>query len=367
MAPVIRALRAQRWAEVSLLATSQHADLVRPLLGFFGLAADHDLNAMVPHQSLPELTARILAAASRFFAAEPPDWVIAQGDTTTVVAVALACFYAGIPFAHVEAGLRTGDLQQPFPEEFNRALAAKIARLHFAPTERARDNLLREGAAPDAVFVTGNTVIDALLWTAERNLPSPVVPAPGQQLALLTLHRRESFGAKLRAVFAAIRRLLARNPDLLVAYPVHPNPEVRSAAEQALSDLQQVRLLPPLLYPHMVALLQRADLVLTDSGGIQEEAPALGKPVLVLRNTTERPEPVHAGVARVIGTDPERIVAEVERLLHSRDAYAEMARTVLPYGDGRASSRIVDVFSRLARPLPAPPEPPVAAAFELAG
>ena len=350
MAPVIMQLRHRPWAEVSVLSTSQHRHLVDPLLAFFGLAADDDLDAMTANQPLPELTARVLTRASDALTSMRPDWVIAQGDTTSVMATALACFYAAIPFAHVEAGLRTGDLQRPFPEELNRAVTARMARINFAPTAAARDNLLREGVADDSIFVTGNTVIDALLWTAARAAPLPLSLEADRRVLLLTLHRRESFGAPMRSVFAAIRRLVERNPGLTVVYPVHPNPNIRESARESLGHVTGVHLLPPLPYPEFGGLLKRADIVLTDSGGVQEEAPALGKPVLVARDITERPEAIQEGVARIVGTDRDRIVFEVERLLNSPDAYADMARGASPYGDGQAGRRIADILHRFANP-----------------
>ncbi len=348
MAPVIHALRRQDWAQVSVLSTAQHRDLVAPLLAFFGISADHDLDAMTADQGLAGLTSRLLERVGALLAAERPELVLAQGDTTTVMATALACFYAGIRFAHVEAGLRTGDLRAPFPEEFNRIVAGRLAALNFAPTRRAQENLLREGADPAAVFVTGNTVIDALFWTVARTGPPPIAPLPGQRLLLLTLHRRENFGAPIRAVLQAMRRLVAANPDLLLLYPVHPNPNVRGPAGAILGGVDRVHLVPPLEYPALIAAMRVATLVVTDSGGIQEEAPALGKPVLVARETTERPEAVEAGVAVLVGTDPARIEANVQRLLDDTAAYAAMSKGASPYGDGRAAGRIVGIIAGLA-------------------
>ena len=346
MAPVILELRTRPWAQVSVLSTAQHRNLTAPLLSFFGIPVDHDLDAMRPDQGLPELTGRLLPRIAAILHAEQPELVIGQGDTTTVMATAMACFYGHVAFAHVEAGLRTGDLQHPFPEEFNRLIAAKVATVNFAPTRAARANLLREGADPAGIFMTGNTVIDALLWTSKRARKLPFPIAPGGRVLLMTLHRRESFGAPVRGVLSSIRRLVASNPDLSVIYPVHPNPQVSRPAHELLGGVPRVHLCPPLDYPEMIAVMQRADIVLTDSGGIQEEAPALGKPVLVTRETTERPEAVHEGVARLIGTDPDRIVEEVQRLLDDKQAYAAMARGASPYGDGQAARRIADVLQR---------------------
>jgi UDP-N-acetylglucosamine 2-epimerase (non-hydrolysing) len=309
---------------------------------------------MTANQGLAELTGRLLTRIADLLARARPELVIAQGDTTTVMTTALACFYAGIRFAHVEAGLRTGDLRQPFPEELNRVIAGRIAALNFAPTASARDNLLREGAAPGTVFVTGNTVIDALLWTAERVGDPPVALAPGQRLLLMTLHRRESFGAPIRAVLEAVRDLVARNRDLVVLYPVHPNPNVSGPAAEILGGTARIHLVPPLDYPDLIAAMRAAHLVLTDSGGIQEEAPALGKPVLVARATTERPEAVSEGVAALVGTDAPRIALAVQRLLEDPAAYAAMARGASPYGDGKAAGRIAGIVAALVADGAAP-------------
>lgn len=342
MAPVVRELRARPWAEVSVVLTSQHRHLVDPLLARFGIRGDLDLDLMQENQSLAGLTTRLLERLPSVLEAERPHIVVAQGDTTTVLATAMSCFYLGIPFAHVEAGLRSGDLQQPFPEEFNRIVADRLAEVHFAPTAAARAHLLQEGIEPDRIHITGNTVIDALLWMAERAPPLHLPIPDDQRLMLMTLHRRESFGEPMRSVFAAVRRLAKANPDLDVVYPVHPNPNVRGPAYEYLGNLDRVHLCDPLDYAQLVTTLKRSHLVLTDSGGIQEEAPALGKPVLVTRETTERPEAIHAGVARLVGTDEDCIVDAVQHLLDHPAAYTAMARGISPYGDGRAAERIAD-------------------------
>ncbi|HYZ32686.1 MAG TPA: UDP-N-acetylglucosamine 2-epimerase (non-hydrolyzing), partial [Crenalkalicoccus sp.] len=327
MAPVVRALRRRRGLAVRLLLSGQHRELLDQALAAFGLAGDADLGVMRPDQSLSGLLARLLDGFDPLLAHDPPALVLAQGDTTTAMAAAIASFHRRIPFGHVEAGLRTGDLQNPFPEEFNRVVAGRVARLNFAPTEAARLALLREGVPPRLIHVTGNTVIDALLDMAARTRPAPAEPGP---MVLMTLHRRENFGAPAEGVFAAVARLCAAFPALRVLYPVHPNPNLRDLARARLGHLPQVTLSPPLAYPELVAALLRCTLVLTDSGGLQEEAPALGKPVLVLRRATERPEAVTLGVARLIGTAPDRIVAEVSRLLTSPAAHAAMAKGVSP-------------------------------------
>lgn len=343
MAPVIHELRARPWARVSVLSTAQHSDLAAPLLRFFGIVPEHELAVMAAGQSLHELTARLLLGLPPVFRQTEPQVVLAQGDTTTVMATALACFFSGIAFGHVEAGLRTGNLRDPFPEEFNRVAASRLATLNFAPTDRARANLLREGADPGRVFVTGNTVIDALHWVVARGVASPIAVRPDQRILLVTPHRRESFGRPMERVFAAIRQLVERNPDLVAVYPLHPNPEVSIPARKQLGGLDRVVLCPPLDYPGLIAIMQRAWLVLTDSGGIQEEAPALGKPVLVAREATERPEAIAAGIARLVGTETDRIVAAAQCLLDDPAAYDAMARLVSPFGDGHASARIGDV------------------------
>jgi UDP-N-acetylglucosamine 2-epimerase (non-hydrolysing) len=345
MAPVIHELRRRPWAHVSVLNTAQHRDLSVPLLRLFGIEPDYHLAVMTPGQSLHELTARLLEGMSPVFREAAPRIVLAQGDTTTVMATALACFYSGIGFGHVEAGLRTGNMRDPFPEEFNRVVASRAAALNFAPTAWAKTNLLREGVAADSVFVTGNTVIDALHWVVARGIPMPLPIPNGARVLLVTLHRRESIGAPMRRVFTAIRRLVEHNPDLLVVYPLHPNPLVSGPAYEALGLLPRVMLCPPLDYPGLVAVLRRSHLVLTDSGGIQEEAPSFGKPVLIARETTERPEAVDAGVARLVGTDSDRIVLEAQRLLDDPGAHAAMVRVVSPFGDGQASQRIGDVLA----------------------
>ena len=344
MAPLVLALRAEPWAEVRILATAQHRQMLDQVLEAFGLEPDVDLDIMRPNQALPELTARLLLQLDEVLASEAPDAILAQGDTTTVLAVALAAFYRRIPLGHVEAGLRTGDLANPFPEEMNRVVAGRLARWHFAPTAQARDNLLAEGFDPATVHVTGNTVIDALLQVAGREPPLPVAVPAGKRLVLVTAHRRENFGAPFREVCLAIRDLADAHPDIHVLYPVHPNPNVEAPARELLSGHPSITLCAPLDYLPFVAAMQRATLVLTDSGGVQEEAPALGKPVLVMRRETERPEAVTEGVVQLVGPDREAIVAAASRLLSDPAAYAAMARGTSPYGDGHAAGRIAAIL-----------------------
>lgn len=345
LAPVIHALRRADWATTRVLATAQHRQMLDQIHAFFGIRPDRDLDVMRPSQALVDLTARLLTGLDPVLAEEKPDLVLAQGDTTTVMVTALACFYRQVAFAHVEAGLRTGDLRNPFPEELNRVLVGRMAALHFAPTVGARANLLREGVPESSVHVTGNTVIDALLWAADRVDTAPFTPARGKRLVLVTAHRRENFGAPFEAVCHALRDVAGR-PDVELLYPVHPNPAVRDTAHRILGGHPSIRLVDPLDYPAMVAAMRACTLILTDSGGVQEEAPSLGKPVLVLRTTTERPEGVAAGAAKLVGTDRATIVAAANRLLDDAGVYAAMAAVSNPYGDGRAAERIVEACRR---------------------
>lgn len=344
MAPVILALKNQPWAKVRILATAQHRQMLDQVLSFFGITPDIDLNIMRPNQALTSLTARLLLELDEVLLGEKPDVVLAQGDTTTVMAVALACFYHRIPFGHVEAGLRTWDIDNPFPEEANRVIAGRLARWHFAPTESSRQNLLREGVADAAIHVTGNTVIDALLMTTAREPQLSIDLAQNQRLVLITSHRRENFGEPFRTICAALRALSQANPDVKFLYPVHPNPNVKDVAHATLSDCSNVVLCEPLDYAQFVAALNRSYLIISDSGGVQEEAPALGKPVLVLREETERPEAVELGVVKLVGANYDRIIDEAQRLLDDTTAYRAMAQGISPYGDGHGAERIVRIL-----------------------
>jgi UDP-N-acetylglucosamine 2-epimerase (non-hydrolysing) len=344
MAPVILALQESGQFDCRVLATAQHRQMLDQVLEFFGLRPDVDLDIMRPNQALAALTARLLEQIDEVLEREKPDAVLAQGDTTTVMATALACFYRRIPLGHVEAGLRTWDLQNPFPEEANRVIAGRLARWHFAPTASSRDNLLQEGIPAADIVVTGNTVIDALLMTARRELPMPIELPPDRRMVLVTAHRRENFGAPFRAVCAALRTLAQRNPEVAFLYPVHPNPNVKDVAHAMLSGLPNFTLGEPLDYAPFVAAMKRSHFIISDSGGVQEEAPALGKPVLVLRDETERPEAVDEGVVRLVGPHEEAIVQAAQQLLDDPAAYAAMARGVSPYGDGQAAGRIVKVL-----------------------
>jgi UDP-N-acetylglucosamine 2-epimerase (hydrolysing) len=358
MAPVVRALASPASElEPVVCVTDQHREMLDQVLAFFDLRPEHRLAVMCQDQTPSQVAARVLDRLPRVLDEVRPAAVLVQGDTTTTMAAALGAFYARVPVGHVEAGLRTNRLDAPFPEEANRQITTKITRWHFAPTAEARDNLLGERVPASRIAVTGNTVVDSLRWAVERlgeHRVGPALPAdPACRLILATAHRRESFGAPLVELCTALRRLVDRNPDVELAYPVHLNPHVQEAVRQMLGH-PRIHLLPPLSYPELVDLLRRSYLVLTDSGGIQEEAPSLGKPVLVLRDITERPDGVAAGTARLVGTSGRRIVAETERLLRDPGAYAAMGRAHNPYGDGRASERIVRVLRRalVRRALP---------------
>lgn len=368
MAPVIRELRRVAGNDrtdapdvtVKVCVTGQHRQMLDQVLRLFEIDPDYDLDIMEANQSLARLTANALTALDPLIAREAPDWVLVQGDTTTAMAGALAAFYHQgstdhqLRVGHVEAGLRTWDKLQPFPEEINRKIAAAVCDLHFAPTETARRNLLREGIADDKILVTGNTVIDALHWAAA--IPSgpeemagqrPHLGNPGVRLILVTAHRRENFGKPLENICVALRAIAEQYGSAVrIVYPVHLNPNVQEPVNRLLKDVPNITLLPPMDYLPLVHLMKQSYLVLTDSGGIQEEAPGLGKPVLVLRETTERPEAVEAGTVRIVGTDVDRIVSQATRLLEDDAEYGRMASAVNPYGDGHAAERIVDALVR---------------------
>lgn len=345
IAPVVWALR-RRPEEfaVTLCSTAQHREMLDRVQRALDLAPDLDLDLMRPDQGLNELAARVLTEMDRTLVRLAPDWLVVQGDTTTAMAAALAAFHRRVRVAHVEAGLRTGDLTSPFPEEANRLIADRLAVLLFAPTDAARRALLAEGVAPERIHVTGNTVVDAL-----QRIAAGIGTVPPSGEVLVTVHRRESFGAPLAEIFAAIAELARRFPETRFFYPVHRNPNVHGPAHLALGGLPNVELAEPLDYVELVRHLMGCRLVLTDSGGIQEEAPTFGKPVLVLRDTTERPEGIAAGVARLVGTRRERIVAEATRLLTDEAAWTAMASAVQPYGDGRAGERIAALLAAAAR------------------
>ena len=348
MAPVLRLLAKEPGLRSLVCVTAQHRQMLDQVLGLFQIRPDHDLDLMRDGQTLTEITTRGLTELKPYLERERPDYLLVQGDTTTTMAAALAAFYARIPVGHVEAGLRTGDPYYPYPEEVNRRVTTAIATHHFAPTERARQNLLREGVAAAAITVTGNTVIDALLETV-RTTPSraPKLPYRGKRIVLVTAHRRENFGKPLEEIIGALRDLAGRYPDVDLVYPVHPNPSVEGPVRAALTGVSGIHLIAPLDYKEFCDLMAACYLILTDSGGIQEEAPSLRKPVLVLRDETERPEAIEAGVVKLVGPHRKEIVAGAAALLDDPGAYAGMAKGANPYGDGKAAERIVAMLRRM--------------------
>jgi len=361
MAPLVKRLTRDSGFECRVCVTGQHREMLDQVLALFDIRPDFDLNIMKRGQDLFDVTSAILAGMRDVLATYRPDMVLVHGDTTTTMATTLAAFYQRIAVGHVEAGLRTGNLASPWPEEANRKLTGALAALHFAPTERARHNLLAEGIDDDKILVTGNTVIDALLQVrerlsndadlcavAERELPSL---GPGRRLVLVTGHRRESFGGGFERICSALAQIAHASPEVDIVYPVHLNPNVREPVNRLLTGITNVHLIEPLDYLPFVRLMDRADVIVTDSGGIQEEAPSLNKPVLVMRETTERQEAVDAGVVKLVGTDADAIVENVMRLLRDADAYAAMSRGANPYGDGRACDRIADALLRSEHPL----------------
>ena len=345
MAPLVKAMEKAEDLEPLVVVTAQHREMLDQVLELFDVHPSYDLNLMKPQQTLTDITAGVLRGIERIVIKEKPDIVLVHGDTTTTFAGALASFYQQVPVGHVEAGLRSGNMYSPFPEEANRKLTGAMATVHFAPTPQARANLLHEGVNPDAIYTTGNTVIDALMMTVKQDYVfddelSHMLAAPGRKV-LLTTHRRENLGQPMVQIYRAIRQLHERFTDVNFYFPMHKNPRVRALAKEALEELERVHLFEPLDYAPFANLVGRMDLVLTDSGGLQEEAPALGKPVLVLRDTTERPEAVDAGTVKLVGSDTQLIVDTVSTLFTDADAYAEMEHAVNPYGDGHACARII--------------------------
>ncbi|MBB3980858.1 UDP-N-acetylglucosamine 2-epimerase (non-hydrolyzing) [Sphingobium fontiphilum] len=351
MFPVVHALRARPGVETRVIVTAQHRGLLDQVLDMAGIAPDIDLDVMTPNQTLDGLTAKLIVELGHAFDAEKPDRILVHGDTLTTMVASLAAYYRKIPVGHVEAGLRSGDIHHPWPEEVNRRVVACIADMNFAPTQAAADALLAESRAAASIHITGNTVIDALLATRDRVVANPALASgldglaarfAGKRIVAVTSHRRENFGGGMENIARAVADIAAR-PDVAVIFPVHPNPNVRSVMDAALAGHDNVAMIEPLDYPHFVRLLDMCHLVLTDSGGVQEEAPSLGKPVLVMRETTERPEGVAAGTAKLVGTDRATIVREVLALLDDEDAYGAMARAHNPFGDGKAAERIAEV------------------------
>ncbi len=357
--PVIYALREDPSFDVKICVTAQHRQMLDQVLDIAELKPDFDLDLMKPNQSLVDVTARILSGMDGVIARCQPDRIIVQGDTTTAMTTALSGFYRKVPVDHVEAGLRSGNIYSPWPEELNRKVVGSIASLHFAPTARAADSLVRENLPAERIFVTGNTVIDALLdvkrridkfqWVRDAVNGSMLRAAQGRRIVLVTSHRRENFDGGIERIATAIAQIAAAREDCHIIFPVHPNPNVQEPVRATLGDHPQVTLLPPLEYVPFVHALSHCHMVLTDSGGIQEEAPALGKPVLVMRENTERPEGIDAGTARLVGTEPERIVSETLRLLDDAAHYGRMSRAHNPFGDGKASQRIRDILKSEAK------------------
>ena len=349
LCPLVLHLRQRGGFEVKVCSTGQHRGMLDQVLAAFEVAPDYDLNVMQPGQSLSQAASRMLAALEPVLARERPDMVIVQGDTTTTLMGALAAFYQRVPVGHVEAGLRTWDMLQPYPEEMNRVLATRLAALHFAPTEGAASNLRREGVGAERIFVTGNTGIDAVLYVRDAleagRLSAPALPGldPSRRLILVTAHRRESFGDGFVRICRALARV-AERPGVQLVYPVHRNPNVVDPVTSLLGGLENVLLTEPLDYVPFIDLMRRAWIVITDSGGVQEEGPSLGKPILVLREKTERPEAVEAGTVILVGTDEDRIVSEAAALLDDPARYGRMCRAHNPYGDGRACGRIAEAI-----------------------
>lgn len=349
MCPVIRRMRHTGGIKVSICVTGQHREMLRQVLDVFGVSPDYNLDIMRKSQTLAGITSEILTKLPGILYREKPQLVLVHGDTSTAFAAALSCFYQQIPVGHVEAGLRTHDMDSPFPEEFNRQAVDLIARFYFAPTVTAKKNLIAEGKRESDIFVTGNTVIDALSTTVRQEYRHEELDwAKDSRLLLMTAHRRENLGDSMRQMFRAIRKIVEAFRDVKVIYPVHLNPEVKAAAEKELGGCSRVHLIEPLDVLDFHNFMARSYLILTDSGGIQEEAPALGKPVLVMRDTTERPEGVKAGTLKLVGTDEDMIFKECARLLTDEEAYRKMNRAANPYGDGRASERIVSIIEKMS-------------------
>ena len=350
LAPVIKELEKQSEKFQPVVAvTAQHRHLLDQALSLFEITPDYDLNIMEPEQELSDIAAKTLKGMKPILEKEKPDILLVQGDTSTTFFAALAAFYLKVPIGHVEAGLRTQDKYHPFPEEINRRLTTHLADIHFAPTQTAKKNLVAEGVSPKAIHVTGNTVIDALLVTSEKDYKIDQPPLSkvdfSKKIITITAHRRESWGAPLDSICQAIKKIVETNPDVEAVFSMHPNPKVQKAAKKILGDNRQVHLIEPLDYASFVHLLSKCYLILTDSGGIQEEAPSLGKPVLVMREVTERPEAIEAGTAKLVGRDAGRIVAETELLLKNKGEYRKMAQAKNPYGDGHAAEKIAEIIA----------------------
>jgi len=347
MAPLVLSLREHASFDCITCVTAQHREMLDQVLDWFGIVPDYDLDLMQPNQTLAGLTSRAVTGIAAVIEGVKPDVVLVQGDTTTAMTGALAAFYQRVPVGHVEAGLRTDDIYNPFPEEVNRRLISVMATFNFAPTETAQNALLREYIDPTSIHVVGNTVIDALHWTVKKEhaLPQSIpLPANGERLIMVTAHRRESFGPGFENMCEALKQIATQHENVRLIYPVHLNPNVQEPVYRILHGVDRVHLIDPLPYPDFAHLMSKADIILTDSGGIQEEAPSLGKPVLVMRTTTERPEAVQAGVAKLVGTDTDVIVSAANELLVDDSAYDRMANAISPFGDGRAAERIIHIL-----------------------
>ncbi len=349
MAPLVKAIEASDGLEVVVCVTAQHREMLDSVLELFSIIPDYDLDLMSAGQSITDITVRVITETEEVLEKEKPDLVLVHGDTTTTFSASLAAFYQKIAVGHVEAGLRSGNIYSPYPEEMNRRLTGTIAALHFAPTEGNKKNLLKSGVSEESIFVTGNTVIDALHMVVKDDYDFPVpllnqLDFKHKKVILLTTHRRENWGTPMRNILETSRRLVEENSDVELVFPVHLNPVVKDLAEEVLGGMQRVHLIPPLGYAPFANLIARSYLVLTDSGGIQEEAPALGKPVLVLRRETERPEAVEAGTVKMAGVEKSKIYELTGQLLHDQGEYKRMARAVNPYGDGKAAERIVNAL-----------------------
>ena len=347
MCPLVRELKRRKNVQTIVCVSGQHRQMLDQVLAVFGVEPDYDLSVMKERQTLFDITQSVMDRLRPVLEKVAPDIVLVHGDTTTAFAAALTCFYMRIPVGHVEAGLRTYDIASPYPEEFNRQAVGIISQYHFAPTPRSRENLLREGKRPQGIHVTGNTAIDALRVTVREDYAHPELKwAKGSRLILLTAHRRENLGEPMRSMFRAIRRVVDERGDVKVIYPIHMNPTVRKIAAEIFAGDERFHIIEPLDVLDFHNFMARSELILTDSGGIQEEAPSLGKPVLVMRDTTERPEGIAAGTLKLVGTEEERIYAELSRLLSDPSAYEAMSRASNPYGDGHASARIADILEQ---------------------
>lgn len=351
MAPLVKAFAEETSFDTRVCITAQHREMLDQVMDFFDITAEYDLDIMKPGQTLYSLTAHIISELEPILEDFKPDYVYVHGDTSTSFIAALAAFYSGAKVCHIEAGLRTYDKWSPFPEEMNRQLTGRLTDLHFAPTEKAKENLLKENIKPEAIFVTGNTVIDALLYTVEQVKQNPSQHLSqieswldGRELLLVTGHRRENHGAGFERICKALQQIAQQNPDLAIVYPVHLNPKVQKPVNKYLGDIPNIKLLEPLDYPDFIGMMNRTKIILTDSGGVQEEAPSLGKPVLVMRDTTERPEAVEAGTVILVGTNTEKIVKETQKLLEDEKLYKEMSALHNPYGDGKSAKRILNIL-----------------------